>query len=351
VFYINTNHSVVSNAFICILIQSTYNPIMPSDQKQPSVEKENLHPRNAHRQGYNFDQLIKSIPELGRFVQLNKYETKSINFSDPDAVKALNRALLKKYYKIKFWDIPDGYLCPPIPGRADYIHYMADLLAESNGGAIPTGNQIKVLDVGTGANCVYPILGNSIYKWQFVATDIDPVALASANDIIASNPGLGDGIVCRLQTNAADVFKRVIKQDEAFDLTICNPPFHSSYQEAQAGTNRKWDNLNNAKAPKAVLNFGGRNNELWCAGGEAAFIRKMTEQSALFAKKVFWFSTLVSKKETLAGVYKGLRSVAATDVRTISMSQGQKVSRIVAWTFLNEAEQIAWKEKHWRNNE
>ncbi len=321
---------------------------MSSEPKQNTAEKENLHPRNLHRQGYDFDQLIKISPELRPHVKPNKYDALSINFGDPDAVKALNRALLKQFYGITYWDIPAGYLCPPIPGRADYIHYMADLLSEYNNGGVPTGNKIKVLDVGTGANCVYPLIGNTTYGWQFVGTDIDPAAIRSANDIINRNSQIKDGIVLRLQTNTADVFKRIIKQDEVFDLTVCNPPFHSSWQEAQVGTSRKWDNLNNSKSIKAVLNFGGKNNELWCTGGEAAFIRRMIEQSTLFAKTVFWFSTLVSKKDTLAGVYKALRKTAATDVKTISMSQGQKVSRIVAWTFLNEAEQVEWRNRYWR---
>jgi 23S rRNA (adenine1618-N6)-methyltransferase len=320
---------------------------MPVEPKQPAAEKENLHPRNLHRQGYDFERLIKTTPALKQFVKPNKYGTESINFSDPDAVKTLNRALLKQFYGISYWDIPAGYLCPPIPGRADYIHYMADLLGETNNGVIPTGDKVKVLDIGTGANCVYPIIGNSAYGWQFVGTDIDPAAIQSANQIIAENTKLKDNIVTRLQTNKADVFKRVIKQGEVFDLSVCNPPFHASLQEAQLGTNRKWDNLNNTKAPKAVLNFGGKNNELWCPGGEAMFIRHMIEQSALFSKSVLWFSTLVSKKDTLPGVYKALRSVEAVDVKTISMSQGQKVSRIVAWTFLNEREQAAWRNSHW----
>ena len=320
---------------------------MPAEPKQPAAEKENLHPRNLHRQGYNFERLVKATPALKQFVKPNKYGTESINFSDPDAVKTLNRALLKQFYGVSYWDIPAGYLCPPIPGRADYIHYMADLLGETNNGTIPTGEKVKVLDIGTGANCVYPIIGNSAYGWQFVGTDIDPTAIQSANKIIAENPKLKDNIVTRLQTNKADVFKRVIKQGEVFDLSVCNPPFHASLQEAQLGTNRKWDNLNSTKAPKAVLNFGGKNNELWCPGGEAMFIRHMIEQSALFTKSVLWFSTLVSKKDTLPGVYKALRSVEAVDVKTISMSQGQKVSRIVAWTFLNEREQAAWRNSHW----
>ncbi len=204
---------------------------MPLTPKPIPVEKENLHPRNLHRKVYDFELLIKTTPQLAEFVKLNQYQTESINFSDPDAVKALNKALLKQYYGINYWDIPAGYLCPPIPGRADYIHYMADLLGEANNGIVPVGEQIKVLDIGTKRNCVYPLIGNSVYGWQFVGTDIDPVAINSANKIIAENPSAKNNIICRLQTNQADVFKRIIKQDEVFDLTICNPPFHASWQE------------------------------------------------------------------------------------------------------------------------
>jgi 23S rRNA (adenine1618-N6)-methyltransferase len=320
---------------------------MPPIPQQKLPEKENLHPRNAHRQGYDFKQLIKSVPALGPFVKLNEYQILSINYSDADAVKILNRALLKQYYGAIEWDIPQGYLCPPIPGRADYIHYIADLLGASNGGIVPEGNKIKVLDIGTGANCVYPLIGNSIYGWRFVASDIDPVAIASANKIIALNPQIKNNIVCRLQTNTADSFNGIIKKGEVFDLTICNPPFHASWQEAQAGTVKKWQQLNNNQLQRSVLNFGGKNTELWCAGGEAAFITRMIDQSALFAKSVCWFSTLVSKKETLNGIYKALTRVKATDVKTIGMAQGQKVSRVVAWTFLSETEQVNWKNKYW----
>jgi 23S rRNA (adenine1618-N6)-methyltransferase len=320
---------------------------MPLTSKQIIAEKENLHPRNAHRQGYDFEQLIKTSPELGPFVKLNQYDTASINFSDPEAVKALNKALLKQFYSVNDWDIPEGYLCPPIPGRADYIHYIADLLGETDNGNIPTGKKIKILDIGMGANCIYPVIGSSVYGWQFVGTDIDPIAIRSAKDIIAANRHLKDRILLRQQTNKHNIFKGIIIQDEGFDATICNPPFHGSLQEAQIATVNKWNKLKAGDKPQTTLNFGGQKKELWYPGGEAAFIKLIIEQSALAARQCLWFTTLVSKKDTLAGVYKALKRVAASDVRTISMSQGQKVSRIVAWTFLNEAERAEWADIWW----
>jgi 23S rRNA (adenine1618-N6)-methyltransferase len=319
---------------------------MSTDPKQKPAEKENLHPRNSHRAGYDFKLLCKSSPELKAFVSVNQYGDESIDFSNPNAVKALNKALLKYYYGVDHWDIPEGYLCPPIPGRADYIHYAADLLAENNNGIIPRGNKIQVLDIGTGANCVYPLIGSSVYDWLFVGTDVDPVAIRSAKDIVASNKKFHDKIILRLQSNKANIFKGIIKQGEGFDITICNPPFHASLQEAQLSTASKWKKLGINKQPTA-LNFGGQKTELWCYGGEAGFIRRMVEQSLLAAGQCFWFSTLVSKKDTLPVIYKALKNVNALDVRTITMTHGQKVSRIVAWTFLTPPEQAEWKKKFW----
>src|SRR2546426_285023 len=102
----------------------------------PSSEKAGLHPRNPHRARYDFAELCRSSPALAPFVGHNNYGGESIDFANPAAVKALNQALLKKFYGVAQWDIPAGYLCPPIPGRADYLHHVADLLAADNGGVI-----------------------------------------------------------------------------------------------------------------------------------------------------------------------------------------------------------------------
>ncbi|MDO3643235.1 23S rRNA (adenine(1618)-N(6))-methyltransferase RlmF [Mucilaginibacter sp. L3T2-6] len=302
---------------------------------QPEVntpEKQNLHPRNLHRERYNFRQLIKSNPALNAFVSLNQYGDESIDFTSPAAVKELNRALLKHFYGIAHWDIPEGYLCPPIPGRADYIHYLADLLAESNNGSIPTGHSVKILDIGTGANAVYPLIGSSVYNWKFVGAEVDLVALASAKNIVALNKPLKNRIEIRRQASKSSIFGGIIDRNEIFDASMCNPPFHSSALEAKEATATKWRKLG-ISPNKTSQNFGGQKTELWYPGGEAAFITRMINESAVIPENCKWFTTLVSKKETLPVVQKALNSVRATDVRVINMSQGQKVSRILAWRF------------------
>lgn len=320
---------------------------MPSLPKNIDSEKTDLHPRNKHRARYDFDLLGKFCSELIPFVTQNKFGNDSIDFSNPEAVKILNKALLQQYYHISYWDIPANYLCPPIPGRADYIHYMADLLKESNSNEHPE-KSITILDIGTGANLVYPIIGNSEYNWNFVGTDIDPVAIESAQKIITSNASLKNTIELRLQKSSQDIFEGIIQTDEYFDLTICNPPFHASLEDAQKGTTRKWKNLGIQKNENTKLNFGGQQNELWCEGGEFGFVKRIIEQSAKFQTNCFWYSTLISKKENLPLVYKALKKVNAFNLKTIDMAQGQKISRIVAWTFLNPEQQNDWMKKRWK---
>ncbi|MEJ7779899.1 MAG: RlmF-related methyltransferase [Daejeonella sp.] len=117
--------------------------------------KDQLHPLNKHRERYDFVQLVKVCPELEKHLLKTGSADFTIDFTDPEAVKTVNKALLKLFYGVYLWDIPEGYLCPPVPGRADYIHYMAELLAESYD-KIPRGKTVRVLDVGVGANCIYP---------------------------------------------------------------------------------------------------------------------------------------------------------------------------------------------------
>jgi len=291
------------------------------------VEKTELHIRNAYRKGYDFAELEKHHPELKEFTRENPYGDISIDFFNPKAVKALNTALLFQSYNLKYWDFPDGYLCPPIPGRADYIHYLADLLSENKTNKNKT---IKCLDIGTGANCIYPIIGFSEYAWEFVASDIDAVAVSSAKKIVASNSSLKNKIEIRLQDNPKHYFSGIIKKNEFFDLSICNPPFHRSKKMAEEASTRKLQNL---KADTNLLNFSGKSNELWCKGGEKMFIKNMIKESRKFADSCQWFTSLVSKKENLNSFYDALKKIEAKSVRIIEMGQGNKKSRILAWTF------------------
>ncbi|MFR9524138.1 MAG: 23S rRNA (adenine(1618)-N(6))-methyltransferase RlmF [Rikenellaceae bacterium] len=288
-----------------------------------SKSKGELHPRNRHRGSYDFAALVAAYPPLEKFVEPNKYGTLSINFFEPSAVKALNRALLALHYKVEWWELPSSALIPPIPGRADYIHYLADLVGRRG--------DVRCLDVGIGANCIYPIIGCAEYGWEFVGCDIDSDSLRSAQCIVERNQFLSSKVELREQKDRNNIFEGVIKPGEYFDLTLCNPPFHDSAESAAKGTQRK---LRGLKAPqKGILNFAGRSCELWCKGGEKRFIKLMISQSRTFATQCGWFTTLVSNEDNLKTLLPALRDAKVMEHRVIEMHQGNKRNRILAWKY------------------
>lgn len=289
--------------------------------------KDKLHPRNIHKEQYDFEKLYEVYPQLKKFVKKTPFGKLSINYADPKAVKALNAALLKHFYHID-WDLPENFLCPPIPGRIDYIHYVADILAEFNQGKIPKGEKITVLDIGTGANCIYPLLGHAVYQWNFIASDVNSKSLESAKNNIHKNH-FENHINLRHQKDPSKIFEGILtKSDPLIDITMCNPPFHSSKKEAQNAAHRKRKNLG---LKTKDLNFGGQNLELFCEGGELGFIKQMIKESKTVNSKCF--TTLVSKSDNLKAIYETLSFENAKNIKTIDMGQGQKISRIVVWNF------------------
>lgn len=280
-----------------------------------------MHPRNPHQSRYNLKSLIKSTPELATFIIQNPLLQETIDFTNPAAVQILNKAILKQFYGINYWEIPQNFLCPPVPGRADYIHYLADLMGNPK--------SCKGLDIGTGANCIYPLIGHASYNWTFTASELNPKALRNAQEIISKNHLL-DFIELRLQKDPHQIFKGIIAENEKFDFTMCNPPFHSSAEEVRKGSERKWRNLGKKNSH---LNFGGLSHELWCEGGEKAFIIQMINESVFFKESCKWFTSLVSKEDTLPSLKSALKKAGPKKTKVIEMKQGQKKSRFIAWSF------------------
>ncbi len=295
---------------------------------------EKLHPNNLHQKGYQFLELCEVYPQLQEFVFVNNYGTSTIDFANSKAVKAINTALLFKYYNITFWDFPDDNLCPPIPGRVDYIHYLADLLKSSG-----IHENAKIIDVGVGANCIYPLLGNAVYGWHFLGTDIDKKSLDRAKKNLKKNK-LTECILLKQQVDSSQIFKGILNESDKFSATMCNPPFYKSQEDAMQANARKLKGLGNNNY--STRNFSGKQQELWYKGGEKAFIHTYLYQSSKFKTNCFWYTTLVSKKENVQGMYDSLQKLGATKIETIPMHQGNKVTRIVAWTFLNDDEQKEW---------
>lgn len=315
------------------------------NEAKPKATKIQLHERNKHRNRYDFDLLTQALPELAPHVFTNKYGDQTIKFSDGAAVKALNAALLKAHYGIDNWTLPKGYLCPPIPSRADYLHYVVDLL-QSKGGQLKS-SKITCLDVGTGANCIYPLIGASEYGWTFIGSEIDKVAIQNAKAILNHNPTIKKKVELRYQENPKEVFSSIVGPEEYIDLVICNPPFFSSQEEATKANLRKVKNLTKKEDAVPNHNFGGQNKELWCEGGELFFILNMIKESKAIGYSCFYFTSLVSKKHHLDHLKDALKRAKAEEVKVIPMSHGHKDTRILAWSFLDTKQQALWSNTRW----
>lgn len=288
-----------------------------------------MHPKNRYQGFYELERLAKLVPELRPYMVEAPQGGITLDFTKADAVRQLNKALLLADFGLQFWDIPQGNLVPGVPGRLDYIHVIKDLL-----NALPKDQQtkkVKGLDIGTGASLIYPILGSGSYGWSFVASDTDEAALRCAEAIAKFNKRLNGKIDLRKQSDPASVFQGIIRPNDQFAFTMCNPPFFVSAEAAQQAAKLKWKNL--GKSEKEGFSFGGQSNELWTKGGESAFLRKMIAESSKYGRQVGWFTTLVSQKGYLKVADISFRQNKPCEKRVIELASGNKVRRVLAWRF------------------
>jgi len=310
-----------------------------------------MHQRSQHQDRYPIKALCKTTPALQAFVKLDKDGNETIDFHNPDAVKVLNTALLRYFYKLQTWDIPEGFLVPGVPGRADYVHYAADLLS-INGKLkkqnIAHGSKIVCLDIGVGANCIYPIIGRHEYGWTFIGSEIDDIALSSAENLIQNNELLRDKVELRKQTDKDSIISNIIKADEYIDLVICNPPFHHSAKAAKEANRNKTKNIAKEKNGSKMLNFGGHAAELWCKDGEEGFLKRMILESQKIKTSVHWFTILLSKEKSMHLGMSILDQIEGVNKKVIPIERGNKKTRILAWSFLNKKQRQAWIEVRWK---
>ncbi|KAH0468910.1 hypothetical protein IEQ34_002142 [Dendrobium chrysotoxum] len=327
-------------------------------RKRRREEPPSIHPRNRYAEKPpDFAQLASLYPSFEPFVFFSRSGRPTIDWKDFNATRELTRVLLLHDHAVNWW-IPDGQLCPTVPNRSNYIHWINDLLSSE---LIPathgSDHSVKGFDIGTGANCIYPLLGASLLGWSFVGSE---VALEWATKNVESNPHLLELIKIR---NANDPFSfggftssrrdianesnpdlcveentqplcqdlkepstleppvlvGVVKDGECFDFCMCNPPFFESFEEAS---------LN----PRTSC--GGTPEEMVYPGGEKAFITHIIEDSVVLKRSFRWFSTMVGKKANLKFLISKLREVRVSVVKTTEFVQGQTARWGLAWSFI-----------------
>lgn len=350
---------------------------MPSKKRRRKEERPTIHPKNKYSENPpDFSLLASLYPSFETYVFYSRDGRPRIDWTDFNATRELTRVLLLHDHGINWW-IPDGQLCPTVPNRSNYIHWLEDLLASD---VIPkphsSNDKVRGFDIGTGANCIYPLLGASLLGWSFVASDITDIALEWAERNVQSNPHISNlieirkvrcceelppiqesndeervfggesGIEVREGGNEAEasssatfdvpaatdrsyhgppILINVVREGETFDFCMCNPPFFENIEEG--GLNPK-------------TSCGGTHKEMVCHGGEKAFITRIIEDSVSLKESFRWYTSMVGRKINLKFLISKLREVGATIVKTTEFVQGQTCRWGLAWSFLPPAKKM-----------
>uniref|UniRef100_A0A8D2GWT1 METTL16 n=1 Tax=Urocitellus parryii TaxID=9999 RepID=A0A8D2GWT1_UROPR len=87
-----------------------------------------MHERNKYKDiPPDFAYLTSKYPDFKQHVQINLNARVSVNFKDPEAVRALTCTLLKEDFGLSI-DIPLERLFPTDLLRLNYIHWVEDLI-------------------------------------------------------------------------------------------------------------------------------------------------------------------------------------------------------------------------------
>ncbi len=271
----------------------------------------------------NFDDFLKpdfkflseEFPEFKKHVYINKYGGYSINWKNPNSIKELVKTILNKFFNITYYEIPENFLIPTLTSRYNYLNYINKLFTK-----LEIENKEKILiDIGTGANLIYPLLGYKLYNWKFIASEINEDAINIGKKIIKEN-NLEKEILIIKQNDSKKIFENIINFNNKYLCSICNPPFFD------INTEIKKDNLYTDNE----YNY----NEVYCEGGEIFFIKEMIKESYIYKKNIFLFSSLIGRKSNMKKIYSVMKNLKEMSLlKKITIKQGKNARWIIIWSF------------------
>ncbi|MCJ1370519.1 hypothetical protein MMC20_001732 [Loxospora ochrophaea] len=273
----------------------------------------------------DFSTLALQSPDFQKHLKSNG----QLDFSDPAAVKQLTKSLLKADFGIEI-DLPDDRLCPPVPNRLNYILWIQALLDTTSGRLTEQADisqDVIGLDIGTGASCIYPLLGcQQRPNWKFIATDIDEKNMHYARQNILSND-----LQSRIRPLPTTPSDPLIPLDALnlshITFTISNPPFYASTASLLASSASK------SRPPHSTCT--GSETEMVTPGGEVAFVSRMIDESAELRERVQWYSSMLGKRDSVAAVISTLKNKGAENWAVKEFVQGGGKTRRwgVAWSW------------------
>ena len=175
-----------------------------------------MHAQNPYSDRYDLKRLATFNPELKEHIVSNPSNEDTIDFSDSASVYELNKAMLLADFNLDTYELPMGYLIPPVPGRLEYLLHIREFLSEQF--KIDGNTKLRGLDVGSGANGIYCILGTQHFNWNMVGSECDSNAVKIAKANVNSTKSLKNKIDIRHQENKSFLFKNVIQPSEQLSL-------------------------------------------------------------------------------------------------------------------------------------
>ncbi|XP_073091126.1 RNA N(6)-adenosine-methyltransferase METTL16 isoform X1 [Manis javanica] len=286
-----------------------------------------MHARNRYKdKPPDFAYLASKYPDFKQHVQINLNGRVSLNFKDPEAVRALTCTLLREDFGLSI-DIPLERLIPTVPLRLNYIHWVEDLIGhqDSDKSTLRRG-----IDIGTGASCIYPLLGTTLNGWYFLATEVDDMCFNYAKKNVEQN-NLSD-LIKVVKVPQKTLLMDALKEESEiiYDFCMCNPPFFANQLEAKGVNSR-----NARRPPPSSVNTGGI-TEIMAEGGELEFVKRIIHDSLQLKKRLRWYSCMLGKKCSLAPLKEELRVQGVPKVTYTEFCQGRTMRWALAWSFYDD---------------
>ncbi|XP_026154433.1 RNA N(6)-adenosine-methyltransferase mettl16 [Mastacembelus armatus] len=282
-----------------------------------------MHPRNRYKdKPPDFAYLASKYPDFQQHVHTSLSGRPVVNFKEPEAVRALTCTLLKEDFGLTI-EIPLERLIPTVPLRLNYIHWVEDLI---NGPKQPR----RGIDIGTGASCIYPLLGATMNSWYFLATEVDDICFNYATKNVEQN-NLSD-LIKVVKVPQKTLLMDALKEETEiiYDFCMCNPPFFANQMEAQGVNSR-----NSRRPPPSSVNTGGV-TEIMAEGGELEFVKRIIHDSLQLKKRLRWYSCMLGKKCSLAPLKEELRKQGVPKVTHTEFCQGRTMRWALAWSFYDD---------------
>ncbi len=292
----------------------------------------------------NFEELARWNPFFQRAWEMTRQEQKQMQKTFSACVSqeftiALTRALLKTHLELQLPYLESNHLCPPVPNRFFYLHWIHNELLR--------GSEVDRfgMDIGAGATAIYSLLAAKFFQYHMFTTEIDEIATTMAQKNVDANhlssrihiasvepshsqdPNQPVGGPLERSLVAWDQFlAQGQQQPMQLDFVMTNPPFYDpstmEYKNPRAGDGR-------ARTAMTV-------SEGSYPGGEVGFVIEMIADSLRRRHSSRWFSSMLGKKTSLLQLQKLLTHVLGpAHVRVTEYGPGQYTRWFLAWTMAN----------------